>query len=379
MTGRVVMVLSNAFVSDPRVEKEAEALSSAGLEVTVLAWDREGSSPAEEVRGGARVVRFGPRARHGGGLSNAERYREFWGAAAARATAIGPDVVHCHDLDTAPVGLRVVGSRPRIRLVLDFHELYRESNMIPQRGAVGVAARAAVRVLERRAIPRADAVLVANPGAVPYYGRFGVGSRLSAIENAPDADVFRPRGGERPARPFTVGYFGQKRYLGGLAALVEAARALDDVAVLMAGGGTAADDVARLAAGEPRVENHGSFSYAQLPGYYERCDAVYAVYEAGIGNVRTLFPVKVMEAMACALPVVVAKGTWAGDYVERESVGFAVPPQDVAALTSVLASLRDDPETCARMGARGRSIVEGGLRWDAVAARLLNVYEGLLD
>ena len=43
----VVMLLTNDFVSDPRVEKEAVALIGAGWDVTVLAWDRAGTAPVQ--------------------------------------------------------------------------------------------------------------------------------------------------------------------------------------------------------------------------------------------------------------------------------------------------------------------------------------------
>lgn len=373
------MILSNAFVSDPRVEKEAVALVGAGWDVTVLAWDREGDAPSSELRRGIRIERFGPRARHGGGLANGPLYRAFWAEATERALALEPDVVHCHDLDTAPAGLGVLrgSSGPRLRLVLDFHELYRESNMVPQRGLAGLAARGAVRWVERRAIPAADAVLVANPGTMGYYERFSPRGEILAIENAPELTRFRPRGGPAPERPFTVGFMGQKRYIEGLRLLMDVVQAQPDVAAFLAGGGTAAAEVAELASRRERVDVSGAFTYEELPALYERCDCVYAVYDAGLGNVRTLFPVKVMEAMACELPVIVAAGTWVGEYVVEHGIGLAVEPGDAGSLAEAVAALKDDPGARADMGRRGRAIVEAGLNWEAVASRLVAAYDRL--
>jgi glycosyltransferase involved in cell wall biosynthesis len=372
---RVVMILSNGLASDPRVEKEAAALVGAGCEVTVLAWDRGGALPAREERDGLVIERFGPAAEHGGGLRNVGRYRTFWALAAARAAELAPDAVHCHDLDTAPAGMRVVREVAlRPRLVLDFHELYRESNMVPQRGVVGLVARAAVRVVERRALAAADVVLVANPGTLDYYRGLGAGAKLVPIENAPDAGVFRPAEGPRPDRPFTIGFAGQKRYLGGLATLIEVVRRDEGLAAVLAGGGTRAEEVARMAAGLERIEVSGPFAYADLPAMYARCDAVYAVYDVSLGNVRTLFPVKVMEAMACALPVIVAEGTWVGEYVLSNGVGVAVTPDDGESLAQAIEALKRDPALTAEMGRRGRALVEAGLNWDAVSERLLGTY-----
>lgn len=358
MAERVVMLLTNDGVADPRVEKEAVALANAGWDVTVLAWDRAGGAPVRETRAG-RVVyeRLGPRASYGGGVSSLPRFREYWRAAAARAAELEPSVVHCHDLDTAPAGLRVAQtatSHPA--LVLDMHELYRDSNMVPQRGLPGAVARGVVRLLERRAFGAADAIVVANPGTLGYYERLGAGEKVVLVENAPDASVFTPV--ERPGSgPFVVGYFGQKRYLEGLRLLIEVVAAHDDLAAVLAGGGTAADEVARLAQLTDRIEVSGRFRYEDLPGMYRRCDAVYAVYDTILGNVRTLFPVKVMEAMACALPVIVARGTWIGEYVAENRIGVTVPAGDRVALERALLSLQADRDVAREMGRRGHVLV----------------------
>jgi succinoglycan biosynthesis protein ExoL len=152
--------------------------------------------------------------------------------------------------------------------------------------------------------------------------------------------------------------------------------AVEGTVALLAGGGTGAEEVARRAAAVPSVRVSGPFTYDDLPGLYTDCDCVYAVYDARLGNVRTLFPVKMMEAMACALPVIVAQGTWAGDYAREHGVGLSVPPNDVRALQAALRTLMDDASAAAEMGRRGRAIVEGGLNWPAAAGRLLGAYEG---
>ena len=374
MAGKVVMFVTNDASSDPRVEKEAAALAGAGFGVTVLAWDRRGAAERVEQRGGVTYERLGPRAPYGGGPRSVALFRAYWRGAAERATDLGPDVLHCHDLDTAPAGLAVqrrATSRPG--LVLDMHELYRDSNMVPQRGLMGRAARAAVRVVERRAFRAADHILVANPGTVDYYRLLGVGGKVVLVENAPELERFDLVVRD-PAASFTVGYFGQKRYPEGLRLLMEAIQPHAEMRAVLRGGGVAAGEVAALASGMQRVEASGVFKYAELPALYAECDVVYAVYDVALGNVRTLFPVKVMEAMASGLPVVVADGTWVGEYVVEHGIGVSIPAGDQEALEAALVRLASDPMARQEMGARGRAIIESGLNWDASSARLLEVY-----
>ncbi len=380
MSRHVVMLLSNDAVSDPRVEKEAQALAQDDWRVTVLAWDRSGQAPAREDRSGYTIERHGPPSMHGGGVRNIPAYRRFWAAVAARAVELKPDVIHCHDLDTAPAGQSAHRSCRKAglstKLVLDFHELYRESKMVPQKGAVGIAARAAVRVVEKRAIPAADVILVANPGTLGYYDRFRP-RRVVTIENAPDLERFSPSAPREAGTPLKACFIGQKRYTQGLYTLMEAVQRHDDITALLAGGGVAEAEIAEAAKRYERVETMGRIAYADIPALYRDCDVVYAVYDQGLGNVQTLFPVKAMEGMACAVPVIVSTGTWIAEYVEAHGLGFAVDAGDVDSVEAALVALRDNPALAAEMGQRGRAIIESELNWQAVAERLRATYREL--
>ncbi len=381
----VVMLLTNDFVSDPRVEKEALALCDAGWTVTVLAWDRSQSHPAADARGPIRIERLGPAAPYGGGPKSLLKFREFWRRAALRTQELAPDVVHCHDLDTASAALEV-RRRTGLRgphIVLDFHELYRESKMVPQSGIVGTLAGIAVRRVERDAIAAASVVIVANPGTVGCYDDYSARDKMVLVENAPDLDRFSPKAASpgraptAPASAFRVCFIGQKRYTQGLYTLMEAVQRDERLHALLAGGGVAEAEIADAATRYQRVEVVGRLRIEEIPAYYEQCDCVYAAYDAKLGNVRTLFPVKVMEGMACAVPVVVSRGTWIADYVEAHGIGLAVDEADVDEVASALARLASDPKLCEDMGRRGRNIVEAGLNWKAASSRLVAAYEGL--
>lgn len=375
------MMVSNAVAPDPRVEKEAQALGKAGHEVTVLAWDRAGEAPRQERREGFVIERLGPPAVHGGGLRSLPRYREFWRAASSRAVDLEADVVHSHDTDTIVPGLRALdemerrGGRPHF--VVDFHELYRSSRMVPQHGLLGMAARGAVDELERRAVRRASIVIVANEGVLPIYAAMGAGDRLLFVPNTPDATIFRPLPCKATERPFTVVFIGRKRYARTLVALADAIQPFPDMAVKLIGGGPDAVIVDRLAVDHPRVTAFGPVAYESIPEHYACADVVYAAYDPEVGNARVCTPGKVFEAMACGKPVLVSAGTWVGDWVERRGVGLAVQADDPEEIGRALMQLRDDPEERVAMGRRGRALVESEFDWDLTASLLQQAYASL--
>jgi len=100
----VVMLLSNPFVSDPRVYSEVKALSQNGYDVAVITWDREYQYPSTEDRQGILVRRIHAAATFGRGLRQMGALLSFWQRAISMLIPENVDIVHCHDLDTLPVG-----------------------------------------------------------------------------------------------------------------------------------------------------------------------------------------------------------------------------------------------------------------------------------
>ncbi len=102
---------------------------------------------------------------------------------------------------------------------------------------------------------------------------------------------------------------------------------------------------------EGAVTITGYLSQAEVAGELAKADVfVLASFAEGV-------PVVLMEAMATGLPVVTTRIAGIPELVEDGVSGFVVPPGDAATLASRLATLIDDPERAAAMGAAGRAKV----------------------
>jgi len=85
-------------------------------------------------------------------------------------------------------------------------------------------------------------------------------------------------------------------------------------------------------------------------------------------------PVVLMEAMASRLPVVATRVAGVQELVEHGMSGIVIPPGDRDALVAGMTSLLEDPALCARMGAKGREIVELEFSTDHEAARMETLF-----
>jgi hypothetical protein len=113
---KVVMFISNAFTGDPRVYAEARTLIQAGYKVTVVAWGREKQNLPRQNWDGIDVVRLRtkllPKQHRVGSLPWVALNLVLWQRQAYRqALALSKgshfDVIHCHDLDTLAIGVRL--------------------------------------------------------------------------------------------------------------------------------------------------------------------------------------------------------------------------------------------------------------------------------
>src|SRR5216683_2778028 len=119
----VLMLLTNAYDPDPRVRQEALALIRMGCRVQLLVWDRDLKSPRFERMEGVEVERVFLPSVHGRGNTQLFFYAWLYVKMLWRGRQSSFDVVHCHDLDTLPLGF-VLGKLKRKPIVYDAHESF---------------------------------------------------------------------------------------------------------------------------------------------------------------------------------------------------------------------------------------------------------------
>ncbi len=171
---------------------------------------------------------------------------------------------------------------------------------------------------------------------------------------------------------------GQDSLIGALPAI--RARAGDDVALLIVGGGPYRDDLEKLVAQSglgAHVVITGGVPWEELPAHYAAGDVFAMPCRTrqkgwdieGLGIVY-------LEASATGLPVISGDSGGAPDAVRDGETGYVVGGRDPSALVDRACELLGDPQTASRLGAAGRAWVESDWGWDRSAARLRTLLEG---
>lgn len=286
------------------------------------------------------------------------------------------DVVHTHLEMAATLGVpaAALAGTPA---VCTFHHVHR-----PLFGRAAARERLAVEVAARSAAT----LFVSSAALTSYADRYRPGRPTPAnwrvVHNGIDVDYFSPAAGPLASMPADLGLAGRRvvtvlaalRDFKGIRHAIQAWPGVlgrcPDARLLLVGSGPAE---AALRAQVAAADLAGSVVFAGM-----RSDVREILRASDVVLLPSIYgenlPTVLMEAGACARPVVASAVGGISDIVADAETGLLVPPGDVAGITRALLTLLDDPDLARRMGAAARVRIErlfDAHRW---AAALHEVY-----
>jgi len=381
---KIVMLNSMSFLPYQgrylRIYNEARTLAEAGHDVTLLAWDREGKSPARETVDGVRVERILLKADIAKGPLHAYKHLFFNLRALAGVWRRPADVVHCFNLDTVPAGLLAAKLRRR-KITLDLCEpnyyMYWSRKQLFLAKVIGQ--------IERITSPLYDRVFVHNLYQVRKYRSWGC-DRVVQISSVPDRRMILENLDERQAArrdKVVIGRIGMVYPTGGIEETVAAFKLLlergNPVRLLIAGKVREdwEGEFQRLI--EPirdHVEVTGQFDVSEMPSLYRKIDLSVQLHQR-TPWFQNITPTKLFESLGNGVPVVASD---IGDYrelIERYPCGVVVDETDPVDICEKIEGLLKDPDTIQRMAQRGLDLVHKEYCWPVMAERLKQAYEEL--
>ena len=217
----------------------------------------------------------------------------------------------------------------------------------------------------------AACVIACNPDVAGDLRRAGAPVHL--IPHGVDLERFRPTP-PPPAEVLTILAVGRLVPKKGFATLLEAgARLLAPFRLRIVGAGPEREAlerrIAELRLGD-RVELAGPRTHDDLPAEFAAAHIVVVPSVADATGDRDGLPNVVLEAMACARPVIASDIGAVSSAVIDGRTGVLVPPGDAEALAGALEFLVDQPDMRERLGREARALVEADYELHSCTARL---------
>jgi glycosyltransferase involved in cell wall biosynthesis len=362
------MIVSNDVVHDSRVLKEGRALKKAGHEVVLLGWDRSGRLPANDVWEGIPIMRVRTegwmRVMPNDILRNPMAWRRLYHL--ARSVAF--DAIHCHDLDTLPVGVRLK-KRTRRPLVYDCHEVF---GYMIEEDVPPFVTKYAFR-LERRLGPQADRVIAVNESVKAYIDSV-TGRDSVLVRNCPELvlNEYRPP----PPPPFRLVYIGTLHRSRFVLESIETVAETPEVSLTVGGSKALTPVVQEMCARQPNTHFVGLVPNDEVLPMTVNSHAVLSMFDPTRRINQVGLPNKIFEAMAAGRPSIVTEGLPMSDLVLRERCGLVVP-YTKAGLRSAIERLRAEPALAESLGRSGLEAAKQRYNWTLESQKLIALYSEL--
>jgi glycosyltransferase involved in cell wall biosynthesis len=392
---RVLIIVQNLPVPDDRrVWLECRSLRDAGIGVSVICPKGEGD-PAFEELDGVRIYKYDPPEASSGVSSYFREFLVCWLKTARLSWRVwrrdGFSVIQtCNPPDTY-FALAWLYKPAGVKFVFDQHDLCPETYQSRFGADVNPVLLRGLRLLERLQYATADRVISTNESyrAKAMTRGHKRPDAVTVVRSGPDPKkLFRgdPDPALRNGHEHLCVYIGVMGPQDRVDLLVLAADHMvhtlgrTDTQFALLGGGDCLEEL-QAQVRELALEDHVEFvgwvkDDAVTRAYFSTADLGLAPDpRSPLNDISTHN--KVMEYMACELPVVTFP--LVETRVSAEDAAYYVEPdEDPVAFADAVCKLLDDPEARARMGALGRERVVSRLAWEHQAAAYVDVFESLL-
>ena len=374
------MLLTNAYDPDPRVRQEALALIGMGCRVRLLAWDRDSKAPATECREGVEIERVFLASKHGRGTTQIFFYAWLYLKMLRQGLGTSFDAVHCHDLDTLPLGF-LLGKLKGKPIIYDAHESF--PDMLE--GSVPSAVRRGLTHLENFLIRRIDLLITVGEKLRHYFAERGarrsvvVGNwkRLEDFARSAEQNGLVRRRLGIPEHALTIVCITQLLKDRKIEELLQAVEETPDVYVIVGGKGILRDLVLQAAKANPRIVFAGFVSGREIADYTCAGDIVYYGFDPDNPNARFSAPNKLYEALAAGRPLITGDFGEIADVVRDASCGIVLTKYGGQEIRHAVERLRD-PAVWREMASNASRIGRATMNWKNGEEVLSREYSALL-
>lgn len=386
---RICMLAYTFYNSDSRVRRYAESLAQRGDSVEAITLARDQEQSVDYLRG-VRVRRIQKRViDETGPISYFVKLMRFFIKSAWTVT-LGHlkdpyDVIHVHSVPDFEVFATLVPRLLGAKIILDIHDLVPEfyaSKFGVNRHSLVFRA---LHLMERLSIAYSNHVIISNDlWREKLIERSTRKEKCTALINFPDLSIFhRKKQWAQSKTEFLVGYPGTLNWHQGLDLAVNAVALLLDekpaLRLLIVGDGPELPKLRMLVSKlgiDDRVEFRGFMAAEEVAQTIAACNlGVVPKRNNGFGD--EAFSTKILEFMAMAVPVVVARTRIDQFYFNEDLVEFFEPGDSIDMAAKIL-RLMKDPQRRASLAAAGEKYVKDN-NWNVKKSIYLELVDQLVE
>jgi len=382
----IAMVVHSCYPEDPRVRREAEALTGAGHQVDVVCLKKKDEFFLDRA-GGVRIHRMPLRHRRSNSIIYIVEYIAFFLLAAFYLSFLHLkkrfDLVHVHNMPNFLVFTALLPRLLGAKVILDMHdpmpELYQgHFNVGPEHWLVRL-----LRLEETLSCRFADYLITVTEPMRDLILKRGFDPRhTQVVMNLPDSRIFdlnhiNLNKSENNHKKFKVVYTGLVSHRNGLDTAIEGVKILSnempDLCLMIIGNGPHLPELRSM------VERYGLDENVifKEPVMIDKIPEILSDCEIGISPhqdnafARLMFATKVAEYLSLSMPVISAR-THTMEYYYEDSVLFFFEPGNAEDFAEQVKTIRQQPELVETKKIAAKEIMSR-LTWAEESKKLLKL------
>ena len=352
----IMMAAYTNYSRDPRVKREAEALTEAGHRVVFFAC-RQPSEPNRDVIAGVEVIRLPTLGRKcNSAVEYLFDYCLFFGLLFLHLLfrPLRYDLLHISNMPDFLVFATLLPRLAGRPVIHDVHDLMPE--LFAEKFASGKARwmLKALRLQERWAGRFASAVLTVEERLKDILAGRGIPpKKIRVLMNLPDERIFSPRPArpeKQPGAPFVVVYHGTlARRLGldiAIEAIAKARQDIPQVELRIIGAG---EERERLISLRDTLDLQNNVTFSEGYVSLEAIPALIEDADVGLVPLRIqpgtdiMLPTKLLEYVSLGIPCIAPRSGTIARYFDDDMLAF-FEAEDIQSLAQVIVDLYRDPE-----------------------------------
>ncbi len=232
--------------------------------------------------------------------------------------------------------------------------------------------------LHRKTIQKCDRLIAITNQVKKLYTNFFDETKIWTIPLGVDTERFKPPKNRSQKDDYEILFAGYLYKLKGVEHLIKAMHMVTkehrDVKLRIVGNGPDKPYLMKLTEAlkiNDKVIFEGLVPHNEMPRYYQRCD-IFCFPTLG-----EPFGKAIIEAMACAKPVIASNIGGPAEIIQNKKNGLLVPPAQPKVLATKINEILDDENTMKKMGANARKTVIEKYSWDKISTMYHELYQNL--
>lgn len=382
------MVVQNDFVNDSRIIKEASTLGENGFKVKVLALHNDGLKEEENFDNfKVKRLKLSTRNRLGKNkLAQIVKYVEFRNKCLSEAIKFNPDIVHCHDVYTLPIGEKIV-DKLGVKLIYDSHELWAHAsnNITMPKILLNLQ-----NNIENRVIRKCQGVITVSESIVNYLEKeYNLSEKPVLLRNIPKkSNIIKSKNmfyedldiDEDKKIVLYQGVVGTGR---GIEKLMKSMQYIknNNIVLVILGNGPKVDYYKEMAYKlniEGKVYFHKAVDQSILMNYTSSAHVGMSLIKNICLSYYYSLPNKMFEYIQSEIPVICSNYPDMKNIVDKYGVGKSVDPDNNLKIAESIEEILENNDTYDKYKENCKCVKEE-LNWEVESKKLIELYNKVLN